>query len=279
MMDKSRDDAIAAQPGMLPSGRALFLSSHYDDVALSCGGTVALLADRGPRPLIVTVFGGEVIDEVLNTFARWKHSRWGLSDMDAVRLQRQSEDASAAAILGSDTRWLGFPDAIYRGERHASDRDLYGAVQRTEIPLACMIADEVQALPEWTGTSLVFVPLAAGSHVDHQLVFLAGQHLANRSVQVLAYEDCPYAIHTPEALDARLAQVADCLGPPQDVSIAGTFDRRLDAINTYATQVPVLFRFTCNVRGAVWDFCTRHGPQPGPVERFWPVLPTANTEV
>ena len=46
--------------------------------------------------------------------------------MDAVRDQRQSEDLGAAAILSTQTRWLGIPDAIYRGERHISDDDLYG---------------------------------------------------------------------------------------------------------------------------------------------------------
>jgi len=43
---------------------ALFLSPHYDDVALSCGGTVAPLADRGTDTTVVTIFGGEVIDDV-----------------------------------------------------------------------------------------------------------------------------------------------------------------------------------------------------------------------
>jgi LmbE family N-acetylglucosaminyl deacetylase len=273
MTSARRDLSSVGEPCALPSGRALFLSSHYDDVALSCGGTVALLADRGPRPTLVTIFGGEVIDEVLNQFARWKHSRWGLTDMDAVRDQRQFEDSGAAAILRVQTRWLGIPDAIYRGDRHVSDHELYGSVQPAEQPLASLIADEIQALPEWADTSAVFVPLAAGSHVDHQLVFLAGRHLAKNSVQVLAYEDCPYVIHTPQALELRLTELADCLGPPCYVPIATTFDRRLEAIQLYATQVPVVFRFTRDVRGAVWDFCRRLAPELGPVERFWPVLP------
>jgi LmbE family N-acetylglucosaminyl deacetylase len=273
MNDTLRDFSMVGEPTNLTKGRALFLSAHYDDVALSCGGTVALLAERGPAPVTVTVFGGEVIDEVLNPFARWKHSRWGLSDMDAVREQRQAEDTRAATILRTGTRWLGVPDAIYRGERHQSDTDLYGDVQPTELPLAGLIAEEVQALPEWSDTSLVFVPLAAGSHVDHQLVFLAGQHLARGSVRVLAYEDCPYVIHTPQALDTRLAELADALGPPQYVAIASTFDRRLEAITAYATQVPVVFRFTDDVPGEVRRFCHRLAPELGPVERFWPVLP------
>ncbi|MBV9323199.1 MAG: PIG-L family deacetylase [Chloroflexi bacterium] len=275
MTDTHRNFACVGQPCELAAGRAVFLSSHYDDVALSCGGTVALLAERGPEPVIVTIFGGEVTDEVLNQFARWKHGRWGLTDMDSVREQRQAEDTAAAHILRTGTRWLGIPDAIYRGEHHLSDDELYGEVQAAELPLAQLIADEVQALPEWSDTSTVFVPLGAGRHVDHQLVFLAGRHLADRSVQVLAYEDCPYVIHTPLALETRLAELSDCLGAPRYVKIASTFERKLAAIEAYATQVPVLFRFTSDVRGELTKFGQRMAPELGAVERFWPVLPQA----
>jgi hypothetical protein len=94
-------------------------------------------------------------------------------------------------------------------------------------------------------------------------------------VQVLAYEDCPYVIHTPQALEERLAELADDVGQPCYIPITSTIDRRLEAIEAYATQVPVVFRFTSDVRGAVLDFCCRLAPDRGPVERFWPVLPRA----
>ncbi|MBV9357917.1 MAG: PIG-L family deacetylase [Chloroflexi bacterium] len=258
----------------LPPGRALFLSAHYDDVALSCGGTVALLADRGPLPLIVTIFGGEVTDEVLDDFAQWKHRRWGLFDMDSVRARRQGEDTSAAAVLGARTRWLGIPDAIYRADRYSSDPELYGFVQPAERGLADLVADEVQRLPEWSDASMVFVPLAAGRHVDHQLAFMAGRLLASRAVQVYAYEDCPYVIHTPTALETRLMELAAVIGLPEYVPIGGVMERRIAAIEAYASQVPVIFRFTDDVRGTLARFSRRLCPALGPIERFWPVLST-----
>jgi hypothetical protein len=39
---------------------AIFLSPDYDDLALSSGGTVALLADAIEETMVVSVFGGEV---------------------------------------------------------------------------------------------------------------------------------------------------------------------------------------------------------------------------
>jgi LmbE family N-acetylglucosaminyl deacetylase len=234
-----------------------------------------LLADRGASPLVVTIFGGEVTDEVLDKFAQWKHRRWGLVDMDAVRVQRQGEDTSAATVLGAHTRWLGIPDAIYRADRYSSDPELYGFVRPAETGLADLIADEVQRVPEWSGASTVFVPLAAGKHVDHQLVFMAGRLLASRSVQVYAYEDCPYVIHTPTALTARLTELAALLGPPEYMPISGVMDRRIAAIEAYASQVPVIFRFTDDVPGTMADFSRRLRPELGPIERFWPVLPSS----
>ena len=56
-------------PEHRPYGPSVFLSPHYDDVVLSCGGTVALLVEQGEPPLVLTIFGGEVTDEVTTDFA------------------------------------------------------------------------------------------------------------------------------------------------------------------------------------------------------------------
>ena len=101
-------------------GRPIFVSPHADDAVLSCGGTIAALAEAGRRPLIATVFAGEIMDEMAGGFARWKHARWKLQDVDEVRWQRAAEDVAAATAVGADLVWLGLPDAIYRGERYST---------------------------------------------------------------------------------------------------------------------------------------------------------------
>jgi LmbE family N-acetylglucosaminyl deacetylase len=118
----------------------------------------------------------------------------------------------------------------------------------------------------------VFVPLGIGSHVDHQLVFDASRCLAAQG-EVYAYEDCPYAIHTPEGRRTRLAVLDGKVGEPVLVPVGGTLEQRLEAIACYASQVPVIFRFTQNFRGAVTGFAHEVGGELGPAERFWPVLP------
>ncbi|HZY20263.1 MAG TPA: PIG-L family deacetylase [Ramlibacter sp.] len=255
---------IAARP-------ALFLAPHYDDVALSCGGTAASFAAAGHPPHIVTVFASELVHGMVGGFAAWKHERWGLRDPDAVHATRRAEDERAARTLGCSLRWLGLPDAIYRGDRYASDGALYGDLHPEEHALADHLAEEVLHLPEWSQGMLAVVPLGVGRHVDHQLVFAAGRRLAARGVEVWAYEDLPYGIHTPSALPARLQELGAAVGPALLQPVGPGLPAKLEAIAAYATQVPVIFRFTSDFRSAVRAHALAAGGESGPAERFWRV--------
>jgi len=257
----------------LTSGPALFIQPHYDDVPLSCGGTVALLAERGDSPHIVTVFAGELVDEMVGEFAAWKHERWKVTDAEQVLAVRRAEDADAAQALGCPVRWLGLPDAIYRGDRYKSDPELFGTLKAEELELAIHLAEEIRHLPEWRDGTRVFVPLGIGSHVDHQLVFEAGRHFASQGAEVYAYEDCPYAIHTPAGVYARLATLGDAVGEPVIAPIGTALDKRIESIACYRSQVPVIFRFTTDFKRTVTEFALKTGGSAGPAERFWPVRP------
>jgi LmbE family N-acetylglucosaminyl deacetylase len=255
-----------------PSGAAIFLSPHYDDVVLSCGGTVARLADGGYTPVIVTIFAGAILDELLTEFATWKHTRWGIASVDDVQAQRQAEDLAAATILGCRTQWLGFPDAIYRANRYSSDTELFGSVHTTEAGLIDLIAGEIRSLPEWRDAIKIYVPLGIGDHVDHQLVYAVGRQLAAGGARVFAYEDCPYAIHTPAAVDRRLAMLAGEVGSAEYVAIDTAIERRISAIHAYRSQLPVIFRFTNDVVTTVLAHARRIGGAIGSAERFWPLI-------
>src|SRR5579883_373196 len=124
------------EPDAIRPVRSLFVSPHFDDVALSCGGTVAREARDG-RALVVTVFAGEPAD-TLTSFAEFQHRRWGALD-DAVATRRR-EDRAAMEALGADYHWLDFPDAIYRGDLYRSDEDLFGSVKAPDEPLQQTIA-------------------------------------------------------------------------------------------------------------------------------------------
>ncbi len=273
-MDRNKNtNQLAGQqtgPGKL--GPTLFLSPHYDDVVLSCGGVVAALVDAGCNPLMVTIFGGETPEELVDDFARWKHQRWGYESADAVLEVRRTEDAAAAEILGCQTRWLGYFDAIYRGDRYTKDGALYSNLHTAEHGLISLVAHEILSLPEWQPETTIYVPLGIGDHVDHQITFNAGRQLAAQGHTVYAYEDCPYAIHSPERIPPRLAALAGQIGDPIDQPIGPTLVRRIEAIAAYTTQVPVIFRFTDNMPAAVTNHALELGDGNGPAERYWPVL-------
>jgi LmbE family N-acetylglucosaminyl deacetylase len=258
-------------PPELPRA-AVFVSPHFDDVVLSCGGTVAMLIANGVRPTVVTVFGGEITDEAMSTFAKWKHSRWGIESIDDVLDTRRNEEARAAATLGYYARALGFPDAIYRGDRYSADLELYAIPNAQETGLEQLIADEVRSLPEWTDETVVYVPLAAGDHVDHQIAHEAGQIIARAGVTVYAYEDCPYSIHTPSGVTRRVAALGGRIGPEVVVTVGASIEQRVEAIAQYTTQVPVIFRYTDDWAGSVREHACEVGGPAGPAERFWPVL-------
>src|SRR5918993_4154617 len=113
-------------PLLTRATRHLFLSPHYDDIPLSAGATVRLLADRGLAPETLVVFGSEP-DRArpLSAFAQAMHERWGLTANEVIA-SRQAEEAAAAAVLGARTRVLPFRDAIYRGDHYLSNEDLFG---------------------------------------------------------------------------------------------------------------------------------------------------------
>lgn len=257
----------------VPRVTACFLAPHYDDVALSCGGTVAMLGRRGAAPLVVTIFGGAPVATDLTAYARWQHERWGTGTGDTVATRRD-EDRAAAAILGCVTATLPFLDAIYRGEAYLSDEALFGAVAPADAVLPAQIATALLALPALSGadpeTVTIFVPLAIGNHVDHQIVYLVGRLLAMRGWRVYAYEDFPYAVLGDDAM-RRLAAVTDEIGEAETWSVGATLARRVEAIAAYSSQLPVIFRFTADWPGVIATHAWALGAEQEAMERFWPL--------
>jgi LmbE family N-acetylglucosaminyl deacetylase len=256
--------------------RHLFLSPHYDDVPLSAGATVRLLADRGLTPETLVVFGSEP-DRArpLSAFAQTLHERWGLPANEVIA-SRQAEEASAAAVLGARTRVLPFRDAIYRGDYYLSDDDLFGSPAAEEVSLPAAIVASLDLADSPDATTRIYAPLGAGKHVDHQIVHLAGHELAARGWDVWFYEDIPYSLK-PMALDARLAEVRATarLEPVARVPAQTTWDQKIDAILRYPSQLETVFLQYVGVgttREEIDEALAAYAARAGDgamVERFW----------
>ena len=201
-------DPEPALPLSLPAPqRHLFLSPHYDDIPLSAGATVRLLADHGLTPETLVVFGAQPDPhQPLTPFARELHDAWGLEANDVIASRRAEENA-AAAILGAQTGVLPFLDAIYRGDHYLSDDDLFGTPAAAEWSLPAQIAASLGLAATPDPSTRIYAPLGIGRHVDHQHVFLAAMELETMGWDVWFYEDIPYAMK-PGAFDARMADLA-----------------------------------------------------------------------
>lgn len=240
---------------------ALFVSPHFDDVALSCGGTAARAARRGTAE-VVTVFAGRS-PVSLSPFARFQHERWGY--VDAVDVRRQ-EDRAAMAILGARYRWLDFPDAIYRDDLYQSDEELFGPVKAEDEPIVQSVSRSLVAFTRQLAPRQVYLPLSVGQHVDHQICTSLAPTLAMEGAEVRLYEDVPYAL-TPGAVDVRIRQLGWSLSPIV-VEIDDDLERRLAAIHCYASQLPTIFRHLGDPDEVVRAYAASLADR-GYAERFW----------
>jgi hypothetical protein len=115
-----------------------------------------------------------------------------------------------------------------------------------------------------------------GKHVDHQIVHLAGQALADAGWDVWFYEDIPYALK-PMALDARLAEMrpATQLEPVARIPARMAWDQKIDAILRYPSQLETVFQQYVGVgttREEISQALAAYAARAGDgieAERFW----------
>ena len=211
----------------------VYLSPHFDDVALSCGGLVWEQTHRGEAVSVWTACAGEPPAGSLSRFAEDLHRRWG-TGLQAAALRKQ-EDLASCAVLGASARHYSVPDCIYRrgGESYlplyTSEGALFGPLHPADAPLVERLAAELASeLPE---NAEVASPLALGGHVDHRLVRLAAERLGK---PLWYYADVPYVFKQRDEL-AALSQAgwwAQAFGVSSDGLAAW-----VEAIAAHASQI------------------------------------------
>lgn len=255
-----------------------FLSPHYDDVSISCGGTAALLAAHDVAPETVIVFAQDDTAGTRTHFADEQHARWGLTDA-SVSLGRQREESAAATILGTVVRLLPFADAIYRGDRYLNDDQLFGPTAADEADVPPKIAASLGLNVAPDPAVRIYAPLGFGNHVDHQHVFTAAAEASQAGWDVWFYEDLPYGLE-PAVRDARFAALSDQginIDVVELIDVSATWRRKLDAIMCYASQLDVIFRHVVlqatrdQIDQAMQAYATTLAEQPELVERYWKV--------
>ncbi len=245
--------------------RHVYLSPHFDDVALSAGGLALLQRRRREPVLVVGVFTAPPPD-ALTGFARYQHAAWGgASDPWA---EREAEERAAMAALGADYLWLGYPDAIYRGDQYLSDDDLFGPVKSGDAALAGKLADDAVRLWRRCAGAVFYLPLGVGNHVDHQICCAVAPRLEAAGAEVAFYEDSPYALD-PEAVTRRLRALGRALRP-EVVELGPAIEQKVAAVLLYRSQVPWVFRHHGEAGDAIRRHAARLSRVPGGhAERLW----------
>ena len=212
---------------------ALFLSPHLDDVAFSCGGLAACLADAGWRTVLATAFTRSVTPATGFALACQIDKGLG-AGIDYMALRR-AEDLVAAERLGFDeVLWLDLPEAPHRG--YDSAPALFGALRADDAVVDPLAAALAQIHADRT-PGLVLAPQGLGGHVDHRQMIAAALQ-AIPLPRLAFYRDTPYAIHAPDAQP----DPAVPSGSHATVPIGTALARKVSAAQAYASQVGFQFQ-------------------------------------
>ena len=243
----------------------VFVQPHLDDVAWSCGGTVARLA-AGEPCTILTVFDRSPDPTLsLSLFARMLHIAWG-AGRDPLPMRR-AENVRALAILGAKGESLDFHEALYRDPPVHSSGALLTAPGPALAPLAHEIAERL--VEACRGATRVFLPLGIATHVDHVLCFAAHDRLREVGCAVHHYEDFPYVTRAGK-LAARLESLHDSTLASVTVDVARTLDTRIDAVRAYPSQLGFMGMDRPEGLVRTHAAAVMPGSSPGSYgERFW----------
>ncbi|MBZ0282837.1 MAG: PIG-L family deacetylase [Anaerolineae bacterium] len=187
----------------------LFLSPHFDDAVLSCGGTIHQLTQKGELVTVRTVMGGSPpLERVPDSpIVRDLHIRWKQGDDPVSARAKEDETAvtSLGAVLKRMTVWI---DCVYRTNRkgealYLTEAAIFGDIHPEDttgkwLPSVVLPPDEA--------VHFIYVPLGVGHHVDHQIVRNWGLELVKQNpwVALKFYEEYPYT-QDQNALERALA--------------------------------------------------------------------------
>lgn len=239
---------------MKNSYQHIYLSPHYDDASLSCGGAIHKQTQAGESVLVITICAAAPHPtDPLSPFAQELHTRWG-NPVDVVAT-RLAEDETAMALLGVEVVRLEVMDCIYRGRPRAgmwyynNNAQLFGDVHPGDLALKDDIAAAIAANVTGAENGVIYAPLTVGHHADHQLAHAAAWVLREQGRQVVFYEDYPYADpdYAPHGepnlygLEATLARLGQKFQSQLQYFSEENLQAKIESVAAYASQLQLLF--------------------------------------
>lgn len=184
----------------------LILAAHPDDEVLGCGGTIAKLADQGATVNVAFLADG--------VFSR----SGGIETHQAELIARRAASQKACNILGVNCVYFGeFPD------------------NRMDTIALLDIIKPIEALIAKYQPNTVFTHHSGDVNIDHQCIHEAvvtacRPQRGNPVKTLLCFE-------IPSSTEWQLPGSAPIFAPNWFIDISDTLNRKLAALNAYATEL------------------------------------------
>ncbi|MCY4021116.1 MAG: PIG-L family deacetylase [Chloroflexi bacterium] len=250
----------------------LFVSPHFDDGVFSCGGRIHQLTRAGEPVTVITMMGGlhsgelpksPILDDL--------HKRW-MAGADPL-CARQQEDKRALALLNAEHIHIDLTDCVYRQvdglPLYPSEESLFGNVHVADYALQYL---EALSLPDTARRLVIYLPLAVGHHVDHQIVRDWGIGLLRdkpESWSLRFYAEYPY-FNTERAITLALSKMNMPLREKPIKLDEADLAAKVNAIACYNSQISTFWEdvdaMALDLRRSSLD------PRTGQlVERYWEI--------
>jgi LmbE family N-acetylglucosaminyl deacetylase len=225
--------------------RWVYISPHFDDAVLSCGGLIFEQTRQGIPVEIWTICAGDPPPGQLSKMAAKIHKEWETGNAEETVRLRRGEDREAAGRVGAGVFHADIPDCIYR---RAPDGTLIYTTSvftpwtplEKDLPARIAAIIRERLAPE----DIVVCPLAIGGHVDHVLVRLAVESLER---PLFYYADVPYLLNRPRSLAPVTAGLAE-----ETHRVSGDGLRAwMAAIAAHRSQISMLFKTERRMRQSI----------------------------
>jgi LmbE family N-acetylglucosaminyl deacetylase len=215
--------------------RWIYISPHFDDAVLSCGGLIWEQTHSGIPVEIWTVNAADPPPGPPSDLITRVHSDWKTgTPLETVEVRR-IEDQNAARRLGATVLHLDLVDAMYRRTNTGSlmyTRDVFDPIHPRENNIIEKTTHQLSQ--NLTQYDTIVCPLGLGSHVDHIITRKAAEALAR---PVWYYADIPYLFKH----ESELAPAVEGMHAKTFFISAKGLAAWQEGISAYVSQVSSLF--------------------------------------
>jgi len=223
--------------------KCVFISPHFDDAILSCGGLMLELAGK-TEMTVVNVFSKANAGPHTLSARRFLKFSGNHSSAQELYSARELEDKSTLQKLGVKVINLGLEDALFRKK---NSKRIFSKVLpelnhvyptyplhiirgvNPNDPAFKQVKNELKMIYEENNT-IYFAPYGIGNHADHQVVSSVSRDLFKKLV---LYSDFPYNI--------RLNDYGSDIEGFRKIKLTPNQQEKNELIKMYKTQFTGLF--------------------------------------